>query len=155
MNVHDVTDYLVWKASAAGMNLNLLKVQKLAYYAEAWHLAIHGKPLTNSEFQAWIHGPVSRELYDRFKGSKSLYSSVDEHDLRPDFNPDGLSEDVKRHLDDVLEAYGPFSGSQMEEMSHREDPWLAAREGYRTSERCEVTISPEHMRTYYSARIHD
>jgi hypothetical protein len=48
---------------------------------QAWHLAFYQKPLFDGKFQAWIHGPVNREIYDRFKENKLLYSTVDCDDL--------------------------------------------------------------------------
>jgi uncharacterized phage-associated protein len=32
------------------------KLQKLCYYAQAWHLANHGQPMMPNRFEAWIHG---------------------------------------------------------------------------------------------------
>ena len=39
------------------------KLQKLCYYAQAWHLALHGSELFAERFEAWVHGPVSPVLY--------------------------------------------------------------------------------------------
>ena len=153
MDINGVADYLTLKACSAGTGLNVIKLQKLAYYSEAWHLAIYSRPLTGAEFQAWIHGPVNRELYDRFKDTKSLYSTVSVNDISQGFDPDKYDKQQISHLDDVLEAYAAFTGSQLEEMTHREQPWLTAREGYRSTERCEVVISPEEMKAYYGARL--
>ncbi|HHU17812.1 MAG TPA: DUF4065 domain-containing protein [Clostridiales bacterium] len=43
------------------------KLQKICYYAQAWHLALEGGPLFHERFEAWIHGPVCPELYDYYK----------------------------------------------------------------------------------------
>jgi uncharacterized phage-associated protein len=153
MNIQDASDYLTLMTCDAGADLNLLKLQKLVYYAEAWHLAIHSTPLTGAAFQAWVHGPVNRELYDRFKDHKSLYSPVTRSDIREGFDPGAISPEDRSHLDDILEAYGKYSGSQLEELSHKEDPWITARKDYRPTERCEVAIDPERIRSYYRARL--
>jgi uncharacterized phage-associated protein len=153
MDIQDASDYFILMTSDAGASLNLLKLQKLVYYAEAWHWAIHSGPLTGSDFQAWVHGPVNRELYDRFKEQKSLYSPVGRSDIRAEFNPDAIHPDARYHLDDILEAYGKFTGSQLEELTHNEDPWVLARAEYRPTERCEAVIKPEHMKAYYGARL--
>lgn len=34
------------------------KLQKLCYYAQAWHCALENEPICSASFQAWIHGPV-------------------------------------------------------------------------------------------------
>ncbi|OJW17728.1 MAG: hypothetical protein BGO49_02965 [Planctomycetales bacterium 71-10] len=155
MNVHDACDYIIVKATEGGVGLNHLKLQKLAYYAQAWHLAFYDRPLFDAEFQAWIHGPVCRPIYDRFAvdDGKSIYSRIDETDVRDGFDPDSMPKDELDHIDGVLEVYAGFSGSQLEDMTHQEDPWIAARAGYRPTQRCEVVIDPELMRAYYAARV--
>ena len=42
------------------------QLQKLCYYAQAWHLALLNRPLFDEEFQAWIHGPVCPTLYAHY-----------------------------------------------------------------------------------------
>ena len=43
-----------------------LKLQKLLYYAEAYHLAYFEESLIKQEFEAWSHGPVCREVFDHY-----------------------------------------------------------------------------------------
>ncbi|WP_208932366.1 Panacea domain-containing protein [[Haemophilus] ducreyi] len=42
-----------------------LKIQKLVYYAQGFSLAINNKPLFSEKIQAWTHGPVTPELYNK------------------------------------------------------------------------------------------
>lgn len=150
---NDVCDYIIVKVKEAGVGLNHLKLQKLMYYVQAWNLAFRRTALFEGKFQAWVHGPVNREIYDRFAPKKSLYSEIQDCDARLDFDPESLDEGVRLHIDAVLEAYADFSGSQLEEMTHREPPWIEAREGYRPSQRCEVVIDENRMRDYYRSLI--
>lgn len=152
MTLDDACDYIILKTTEAGEHINLLKLQKLMYYVQAWHLAFEGSPLFNGRFQAWIHGPVSRDLYDRFRETKSLYSEVTPKDVRDEFNPALLSEQDRLHIDSVLEEYAGLSGTQLEEMTHREAPWIEARKGFRPSERCEVLLDETLMGSYYRRR---
>lgn len=154
VNVDDVCDYIIVKLAEANADLNMLKLQKLIYYVQAWHLAFFDKPLFLGRFQAWVHGPVNRQLYDRFKDSKSLYSQAYLTDIRPDFDLEGMPLEARRHIDAVLEGYAEYSGSQLEEMTHAEEPWKAARQGVRPSERCEKLIDQKLMKEYYKARLH-
>ena len=48
-------------------NMTQKKLQKLCYYAQAWYYALKDKRLMRSDFQAWVHGPVSPALYERFR----------------------------------------------------------------------------------------
>ena len=148
-----VCDYIIHRVCAAGGALNELKLQKLMYYVQAWNLAFNGKPLFDGRFQAWVHGPVNRELYDRFGATKSLYSQITSDDISADFQTTLLPDEARQHIDSVLETYAGFTGTQLEELTHREEPWIAARRGYRDSERCEVEIDEELMRSFYGARL--
>ena len=153
MTIDDAADYIILRLVSGGERVNLLKLQKLVYYAQAWNLAIREQPLFDAKFQAWVHGPVSRKLYDRFAESKSLYSPVSETDLQAGFSPDRISPADRAHIDAVMEVYAPFSGSQLEEMTHQELPWQSARRGFEPSQRCEIEMDESLMTTYYSQRL--
>jgi uncharacterized phage-associated protein len=57
MTINDIADYIIYKSAENNEPLNLLKLQKLAYYAQAWHLALYDKPLApGARFQAWYTG---------------------------------------------------------------------------------------------------
>ena len=43
------------------------KLQKLCYYAQAWSYAICPEPISDAKFEAWVHGPVCHELYNKYK----------------------------------------------------------------------------------------
>jgi len=149
--IHDVCDYVIIKLEEAGDSPSVLKIQKLLYYVQAWSLAINKRPLFPGKFQAWIHGPVNREIYDRFSGVKLMYSSVTSKDCNG--GQDSLSGDERSAIDDVLDVYAKFSGSQLEEMTHQEEPWLKARGGISPSQRCENEISEDDMQKFYASRI--
>ena len=40
LTIHDAADYIIVKTLEGGEKLNLLKLQKLCYYAQAWHPAV-------------------------------------------------------------------------------------------------------------------
>jgi len=151
ITIDQLADYLIWKSLEGNDSLNLLKLQKLAYYSQAWHLALEKSPLVAEKFQAWVHGPVSRTLFDRF-GSNGLYDTVTTEKLTKGFEPASLPASAIEFINSVLEEYGKFSGSQLEAMTHREDPWVVARKGYSSTQRCEVEIDESLMASYYSAR---
>ncbi|HEY8375478.1 MAG TPA: type II toxin-antitoxin system antitoxin SocA domain-containing protein [Nannocystis sp.] len=98
-----------------------LKLQKLVYYAQGYHLAMAGEPLFAEVIQAWAHGPVVPELYHQYKGF--------EHRPIPPaegFDPGVLSEGVRRFLEDVFADRAPFTAWHLREMTHAERPWLEA-----------------------------
>jgi len=141
---HDtVADFFIKFAHEHGDCLTNLKLQKLVYYAQAWNLALYDKPLFESDFQAWVHGPVCPELYARFKGYR--WKPITEQPDLPE-----IPENVKKHLIDVFEAYERYSGYQLEQMTHAEAPWIDARDGIPLDEASNAVISKESMKDFYS-----
>lgn len=66
---------------------------------------------------------------------------------------ENLSLEIKLHVDSILDSYAKFSATQLEIMTHQEEPWIEARKGYAPNQRCEVVIKNETMRKYYAARL--
>lgn len=152
-HILDVSDYIISRLTSEGRHdLSTLKHQKLLYYTQAWHLAIHDNPLFEDSFQAWIHGPVNRTVYDRYKDSKSLYSLMSIDDT-VNSSETKLSAVEVAHIEEVLEVYAAFSPFELESMTHQEDPWIEARKGYSEFERCEVEISNDSMKNFYRKRL--
>lgn len=152
-NVNIVTDYIILRLNAdEKMNLINLKLQKLLYYLQAWALGINQKRFINTSFEAWVHGPVCRSLYDRFKGTKSLYSFITSDDVE-DNNPETkiAPEDID-FINFILDNYAGFSGAELETMTHKEEPWIEARKGYAPMAGCNREISDETIQNYYGKR---
>jgi uncharacterized phage-associated protein len=155
-SVHDVCDYLIVRLTEAAVYLNVLKLQKLLYYVQAWHVTFFGgRRCFDSAFEAWVHGPVSPPIYRRFRDSKSLYSTVGTEDCRPDFNLDNIPAKIQAHINSVLEVYAPLTDDQLEIMTHEEAPWIKARDGYAPGQRCQVAISEAEMQAYYGQRLRE
>lgn len=152
-SVHDVSDYIIRKCRLGGVSLNILKLQKLLYYSQAWHLAFGRGRLFNDTFQAWVHGPVNRTIYDRFSDTKTLYSIVDDSDIRSSFNPESMDTAAKQHIDNVLDVYARYSGTDLEILTHSEQPWTLARGGISELERCDTEIDDAVMASYYRAKL--
>jgi len=152
-NVNDVCDYVITRLRTGGVFINLLKLHKLLYYVQAWSLAYDERRMFDEEFQAWVHGPVSRKVFDRFKEGKSLYSQITEADVRPEFSLGVIGDEVSRKIESVLDLYGGFTGDQLEQLTHEELPWIEARGDLSPTARSETVISDDTMGRYYRARI--
>src|SRR5689334_17203169 len=94
INVNAIADWFIARSHEAGDPITPLKLQKLVYYAQAWYVALYDKPLVRDEFQAWLHGPVSPRLYQRFK---ALQWRAIEEDVRP---PE-LPPEIIEHLEEI------------------------------------------------------
>ena len=152
--LNDVADYIIARVKSEGNeSLSTLKLQKLMYYCQAWHLAFKGNPLFDGKFQAWIHGPVNRRIYDRFKDTKAMFSEIEIADIITPEPQKKLSANEIRAIDIVLDTYLKYSDIQLEISTHQEDPWIEARGGLSPTARCENDISEDTMKAYYGARI--
>ncbi|SFE88703.1 Panacea domain-containing protein, partial [Peptostreptococcus sp. D1] len=57
-------------------SMSLKKLQKLCWYAYSWFIALNNEPdeenlalLFNNRAEAWVHGPVFRDLYIDYRHS--------------------------------------------------------------------------------------
>ena len=139
-SVFDIADWFLKKG-----NMTQKKLQKMCYYAQAWCYAFNGYRIMNSDFQAWIHGPVSPALYEKFR--RFGYDTIK---IKGNVNIE-LDKQDEELLEDVWETYGDRTGNALEALTHREAPWIEARKGYSENERCTVVISPESMKRYYKS----
>lgn len=148
-------DYIITRILADDPKtpLSVLKLQKLLYYSQAWFLAFCKEPLFDGRFEAWVHGPVHRPTYTRFRPTKLMYSALALEDRLPGFDVDQIPKEAREHIDGVLEVYAPFSDTQLESLTHDEEPWVEARAGLRAGQPSTKEISDETMRRYYSSRV--
>lgn len=152
--INQISDYVIFRCKAEGdTDLSALKHQKLLYYIQAWHLAFYQKPAFEADFQAWIHGPVNREIYELYKDKKYLYSEMNLEDITDTGVAEKLEDELKLHIDTILDGYAKFSATQLEIMTHQEEPWIEARKGFAPNQRCENIINNETMQKYYAARL--
>lgn len=125
----------------SGDSISNLKLQKLLYYAQGFHLAAFDSPLFPETIEAWAHGPVVPEVYRQLKrfGANPV-ELPDDIDLDEVFG-----EREKELLDEVFSVYGQFSAAALRNMSHDEPPWKQTAQG--------CTISHDLMRDYFKTRI--
>lgn len=142
-SANDVADFFLNFVHEHGDVLTNLKLQKLVYYAQAWHLALKNKPLFNDEIQAWAHGPVVPSLYQRFK--KHRWDAIPTQPRIP-----VLSKPISDHLLEVFSVYGKFSAWDLERMTHQEEPWKKARKGLAPDEEGKHPISHQDMQDFYA-----
>ena len=120
VNVKRVAEYfLSLVRDDEGDVMTNLKLQKLLYYAQGFHLAMFGKPLFDKKIEAWIHGPVVPSMFKRYKEY--------EHGAIPTVKNDTFSdieEDTRALLDEVFQVYGQFSGSALKDIINSEPPFF-------------------------------
>lgn len=122
------------------------KLQKLCYYAKAWYLALYNENIIQEQFQAWVHGAVNPQLFHK-------YHSYGFEKIPKRKNNDDIPESVMSFALDVYDAYGQYTGDQLEYINHKEDPWINARKGLNPWEACSNVISENDMKEYYRTKV--
>ena len=116
---------MVYKIAEAILTFDSIsrpKLQKLCYYAYAWHITFFGEKLFSQLFMAGEHGPICLELeakYQEFvedipRSTKTLSEVISDPDL-------------KEFLMAVYDAHGGLTDEQLRTMACLEDPWIDAR----------------------------
>jgi uncharacterized phage-associated protein len=143
-DVRDVARYILRKHAP----ISAMKLQKLVYYAQGWHLAYEGEPLFESRIEAWANGPVVRELYNAHRGLFQLHANTfgrcDEGSLTG-----SLTSDEIETIDAVLDAYGDMDAHQLSNLTHSELPWIEARRGMASGERGNTEIDTATMMEFF------
>ena len=147
-NVFQIADFFLGTLEAEkGDSITPLKLQKLVYYAQAWHYTIFDKPLYDEKIEAWTHGPVVKTLWDRFKKTPKD-ASIDTKILDSDIVE--FSDSTLTLLSEVNKIYGEHSGSYLEYLTHSEKPWIMARGKLPIHVTCTNEITLKSMKDYYS-----
>lgn len=148
MSPNDVADFLLAESREQGEVLTNLKLQKLLYYAQAWFLALHNRPLFEEDFQAWAHGPVLPSQYHRFKEFTWKPLTVEVQKPQAPAN-------VAEHLQLIIEEFGSETAVALERMTHRERPWLEARGDLPLGAISDARISKNTMKEYCLSLIEE
>lgn len=118
-SVHDVATFITEKLG----QVDALRLQKLVYYCQGWHLAWEDALLFPEHIQAWANGPVVYELFKCHRGRYTITAS----NMDCGGNSDNLLPNERETINAVLKSYGELSGRQLSIMTHNEDPWKQAR----------------------------
>ncbi|MCH8046000.1 MAG: DUF4065 domain-containing protein [Planctomycetes bacterium] len=137
-----VADLIIDFCNDYGDVISNLRLQKLLYYAQAWHLALHGKELFPDRFEAWIHGPAQPEVYARF--APFTHRPIDQENRNW-----AVPKPIKQHIVDLMEAYGRFSSFDLERLACDEEPWREARKGLPADEPSTRAIDTATMKRFY------
>lgn len=134
---NDIAKYFLYK-----MPMTQKKLHKMLFLSYAWYLyrnnydsndiseRLFAPVNKNHGFQAWVHGPVFRELYPIYAN----YGFKEIHILK--YDDSIIEEEDKEFFDEIFEAYGDKSAGSLERFTHTFDSWRNAREGYGSYDAC-------------------
>lgn len=142
----DVANYFLSLADEdEGDYLSNLKLQKLIYYAQGFHLAMYGKLLLDEPIEAWTHGPVIRKLYNLYSSSGAGPIPKPEE---VDFSI--FNKRTKDLLNEIYAVFGQYSAWKLRDITHEEPPW---REAYEQGEN--TIIAHDSLQQYFKEFIEE
>ena len=134
VSAHDVARELRRRLPSAG----IVKIQKLLYYCQGWHVARNREALFGETVEAWVNGPVVAKHW------------ADEKHMRPQPEAKELDGSHLATIDYVVERYGRFPGKALIRMTHLEDPWRALSESDNTDLVGTAEISLDALGAWFS-----
>ena len=127
-----------------------MKLQKIVYYSQAYHLVEHDEALFDSRIEAWRNGPVVPSLYDRH-----AHEFVISDGFLGDFLPESVSDEEMATISRVVSRLKDKTGQELSAMTHSEDPWIEARVGLSPLDIGNKEITRESIKSYYKSRLGD
>ena len=120
LTAHRAASYIIGTTDEnIGDNVTNLKLQKLLYYAQGFHAAMHdGEPLFGEALEAWSYGPVVPTVYREYKSCGKEALPTPSY-----FDREAYAPEHRELLDAVNSVYGQFSAGRLWQMSHEETPW--------------------------------
>ena len=115
----DIANKLLAKATdvCGGDLMSNMKLQKMLYYEQGYHLAAFGTPLFDEDIEAWMYGPVVPCVYEHFKGHEAGGILPENKEIIE------LTEEEEYMFNDVFDAYVDFSAYVLMRKTHAEAPW--------------------------------
>ena len=123
-----------------------LALQKALYYIQGFYYAFYNTFLFIEECEAWVHGPVYRDIY--FKYCDYHFDPIVKSQY---FDDSVLSASEKAIFDSVINNLCCYSGKVLEQFTHNETPWLVARGDLPVTEPSKQIISHDNIGTYFKA----
>ena len=159
-NIESVADYLIAATVIKQNSVSPLKLQKLLYYFQAWHMVyFDGDSVFENAPQAWVNGPVYPTIYRKYSEKLNMY---DNFTLLPEYCPnacdkiidsakknDLFNKDEQEFCSQFIEAFAPKDATYLSLLTHGEAPWKNARNGLDPFVRSDREISLQDMLDYY------
>lgn len=118
-NASDLAKKIVCRTDVEhGDTISNLKLQKLLYYMQGFHLALFDAPFFNETIEAWTYGPVVPVVFREFKRYQNR--SINPENYHDELQ---LPDEEERMFNRVYDEYSRFSAVALMQMTHNEGPW--------------------------------
>ena len=124
-----------------------LKLLKLLYYIQGYHLAMFNAPLFNDKMEAWLHGPVVPSVY---RWAKNLTDEKLQDEAMNDEQIGALNlhPQQTKLISEVLNIYNKYSAYGLRDKTHTEMPWLSVYEKDKNNE-----ITTESLKSFFTPLV--
>ena len=127
-----------------------LALQKMLYYVQGFYMAFYKTEFFENDCEAWVHGPVYREIYNQFKEYK--YHTIE---IKDEINSELFTNEEIEILDSICENFGCYSGTMLESFTHDEDPWKITRGELDEKEKSDKIIDKKIIKEYFTKVIEE
>ncbi len=135
---------LLYFADNGGELMTNMKLQKMLYYQQGFHLAYFGTPLFDEEIEAWMYGPVVPVMYEAYK----IYGR---NGIEPNRDLEFEFEQRKELalFTEVCRVYGEYSAIGLMNKTHEETPWKSTPIGEGEGH----IITKEKMQSFFKTKL--
>jgi len=142
LKIDVVVDYLLSQCQ----DITNMALQKALYYAQGFSYAFYRTFLFTEDCEAWVHGPVYRDIYRRY--SNYCFDPIDSID---EFDVTSLTGEEKLLLDSIVRHFCCYSGKTLASFTHTETPWISARTGLPAGASSNRIIPKQSIGEYFSS----
>jgi putative zinc finger/helix-turn-helix YgiT family protein len=137
-----IIHYLLYKCE----DITPLALQKVLYYVQGFYYAFEGSFLFDEDCEAWVHGPVYRDVFSRY--SSYRFDPIESVEA---FDDTVFTTSEKAIMDSVIKNFCCYSGKTLERFTHLEKPWRYTRGKLPMNAHSNRIISKELIGEYFTA----
>jgi uncharacterized phage-associated protein len=108
----------------------------------------NNSPMFEDKFEAWVFCPVNIKVHQKIN-PENIYGEINSSKISKEFDYSKFSKSIKSLISDIVDYYSNYTLDQFITIMRREYPYISARDGYESSERCNKEINKEISRVYY------
>jgi len=144
MCANEAANYMLYIMSDAFDDLTNIKISRLLYLAQGYHLKEYGAPMFEDAIEAWECGPIIPEVFLTYKeyGDKS----ITDYDIKM---VSGIASEAEEIMFGVAREYGKYTDRMLWNLIQvKGSPWDQAYDG--SPVHAEISLSS--MQSYFSAQ---
>ena len=132
---------------SSGREITNLLLQKVLYYVKAISEIFEGESIILEPCEAWKFGPVFPSVYEKYReyGKQEI-----EINLSKEYVNELLSEKEKQVTDYVMNTFGIYNAWFLKDLTHLEEPWIAARKGLSEDDASRNLMNEEIISRYFA-----